>query len=273
MHPKNAPTGVAPDIAAPASDDRLFITSVAKCFRILELLNASDGPLGLVEIARLTGLGKSAAQRATHTLRTLGYLRQHPDTRAYALSSKMLDFTHTVLAQDRVRSVALPALEALNRHCGETVNLTRLEGNEVVIIARFPSVHPVSVDLHIGSRMPACCTSPGRAMLSRMPPAEARRIVEQSSRTALTAHTETGLRRLVEILDETRHRGYAVNNQETFVGDLSIAAAIVDRVGRVAGAVNIAAPAPRWTITALQQTFRADLMRTASEISKGIGVL
>ncbi|MGE0315258.1 MAG: IclR family transcriptional regulator [Lautropia sp.] len=260
--------------AAPAhGDDRLFIGSVAKCFRVLELLNASDGPLGLVEIARQSGLGKSAAQRATHTLRELGYLRQHPDTRAYALSSKMLDFTHTVLAQDRVRSVAMPALEALNRHCGETVNLTRLEGEEVVYVARFPSMHAVSVDLHIGSRLPAFCTSPGRAMLSRMPAEDARRILDASRRIARTPHTETGLRRILDILQETRRRGYAVNDQESHVGDVSIAAAIVDGAGRVAGAINIAAPSPRWTIVSLQRRFSGELMWTATEVSKAIGVL
>ena len=255
------------------ADDRLFIGSVAKCFRVLELLNESRAPLGLVDIARRSGLGKSAVQRATHTLRVLGYLRQHPDTRAYTLSSKMLEFTHTVLAQDRVRSAALPALEALNRHCRETVNLSRLEGDEVVIVARFPSMHAVSVDLHIGSRMPAFCTSPGRAMLSRMPPEEARRILEASDRSARTVSTETSLRRLIEILEQTRQRGYAVNDQETWVGDVSLAAAIVDGAGRVAGAVNIAAPSPRWTLAKLQREFRTELMRTASEISRAIGVL
>lgn len=39
----------------------------------------------------------------THTLKLLGYLRQHPATRAYALSGRMLEFGHTVLATDRLR--------------------------------------------------------------------------------------------------------------------------------------------------------------------------
>lgn len=270
---RSGPAERTPRDTRKPDDDRLFVGSVAKCFRVLELLNESTAPMGLVDIARGSGLGKSAAQRATHTLRVLGYLRQHPETRSYALSSKMLEFTHTVLAQDRVRSVALPALEALNRHCRETVNLSRLEGDEVVIVARFPSMHAVSVDLHIGSRMPAFCTSPGRAMLSRMAPQEARRILETCDRSARTGSTETSLRRLTEILEETRKRGYAINDQETYVGDLSIAAAIVDGAGRVAGAVNIAAPSPRWTIAKLQREFRGELMRTASEISRAIGVV
>jgi len=119
------------DDKKPAADrsgaDRLLVGSVAKCFRILEVMSGADRPLTLTDIARRVELGKSAVQRLTHTLRVLGYLRQHPETRAYSLSAKLLGFTHSVLAQDRVRAVALPLLDELNRQCGETVNLTRLE--------------------------------------------------------------------------------------------------------------------------------------------------
>lgn len=267
--PRNSAAASAP----PGADNRLFIGSVAKCFRILEILNASDRALTLTEIARRVDFDKSSVQRTTHTLRVLGYLRQHPETRAYALSSKMLEFTHTVQAQDRVRSVARPMLEDLNRECGETVNLTRLEGFDVVYVARYPSVHAVSVDLHIGSRLPAFCTSPGRAMLARMPEDEAWWILEHSDRKPMTEHTVTDLSRLKVILAETRKRGYAVNNQETHVGDVSIAAAVVDQAGKVAGAINIAVPSPRWSLAELQRKLSPKLVRTAVEVSRNLGVL
>ena len=48
-----------------------------------------------------------------------------------------------------------------------------LEGDEIVYIARFPSLHAVSVDLHIGSRLPAFCTAAGRAILAHAGDAEA----------------------------------------------------------------------------------------------------
>ena len=107
-------------------------------------------------------------QRLTHTLRILGYIRQHPTPRAYSLSGRMLEFGHTVLATDRLREKAYPFLERLNRRTGETVNLMELEGDEIVYVARFPSLHAVSVDLHVGSRLPAFCTAAGRAMLAQV---------------------------------------------------------------------------------------------------------
>ena len=64
-----------------------------------------------------------------------------------------------------------------------------------------------------------------------------------------------------------------MNDQETFVGDVSVAAALVDPSGRVAGAINIAVPSPRWTITELQRKLAPSLVRTAAEISRSLGTL
>jgi DNA-binding IclR family transcriptional regulator len=109
-------------------------------------------------------------------------------------------------------------------------------------------------------------------MLARLPEDAARAILQRSALRLLTTHTVTELPRLLSILEQTRKRGYAVNNQETFVGDISIAAAIVDQAGRVAGAINIAAPSPRYSLTALERALANDLMRTAGEVSRSLGV-
>ena len=147
----------------PAARNPLFVGSVAKCFDVLEALNAAARPVALTELAALASLERSAVQRITHTLAALGYLRQHQQTRAFTIASRMLDFGHTVLATDPVRAAALPHLARLNAATGETVNLMEIEGHDIVYVARFPSVHAVSVDLHVGSRLPAFCTAAGRA--------------------------------------------------------------------------------------------------------------
>ena len=147
-------------IAPIATDSPLFMGSVAKCFQVLEALNAAGRAVALTELAAIAQMDRSAVQRVTHTLHALGYLRRHPVTRAFTLSGRMLEFGHTVLATDRLRDKATPHLDALNRKTGETVNLMELEGQEIVYVARFPSLHAVSVDLHVGSRLPAFCTRP-----------------------------------------------------------------------------------------------------------------
>ena len=108
---------------AESRSNPLFMGSLAKCFQVLEALNTAGRPVGLTELAQLSGLDRSGVQRITHTLRELRYLRQDPATKAFRLSSRMLEFGHTVLATNQLRERAQPHLESLNRRTAETVNL------------------------------------------------------------------------------------------------------------------------------------------------------
>ena len=255
------------------ADNPLFVASIAKCFQVLETLNAAGVSLPLTEITARSKLERSAVQRITHTLKTLGYLRQHPVARGYTLSGRMLEFGYTVLTTDRLREKAYPFLEALNRSTGETVNLMELEGNDVVYIARFPSVHAVSVDLHVGSRLPSFCTAAGRAILSRLDPAHVLARLGDSPRTPMTQRTVTDIGQLTHILGEVRRLGYALNDQEAFVGDISVAAPLIDRAGAVVGAINIAVPTPRWKVDEVRRVLAPLVVKRAREISSELGVL
>ena len=256
-----------PDEPVDLSSDRLFIGSIGKCFRVLEALNAHGQPMTLTALAAASRLDRSATQRITHTLGRLGYLRQHPDTRAWSLGTRLLEFGHTVLANDRLRECALPLLETLNQRTGETVNLMELEGREIVYVARFPSRHAVSVDLHVGSRLPAYCTAAGRAILARMRESDATALLCSAERVRMTERTVTDLPALLTLLARARADGFSVNDQEAFIGDLSVAAAIVDHVGHPVGAINIAVPTPRWQRRALERELVPQVVATAREIS------
>ncbi|MDR6855459.1 IclR family transcriptional regulator C-terminal domain-containing protein [Variovorax guangxiensis] len=254
-------------------DSSLFIASVAKCFQVLEALNSAGRAVALTELAALAQLDRSAVQRVTHTLHALGYLRQHPLTRAFTLSGRMLEFGHTVLATDRLREKASPYLEALNRKTGETVNLTEMEGPEIVYVVRFPSLHAVSVDLHVGSRLPVYCSAAGRAILSRLDEAEAMAMLGGMKRTSMTKRTVTDLQGLRAALARARELGYALNDQEAFVGDISIAAALSNRAGEPVGAINIAVPSPRWQLAEVLRRLVPQLLKTAREINRELADL
>ena len=254
-------------IAPIATESPLFMGSVAKCFQVLEALNAAGRAVALTELASIAQMDRSAVQRVTHTLHALGYLRQHPVTRAFTLSGRMLEFGHTVLATDRLRDKATPHLDALNRKTGETVNLMELEGQEIVYVARFPSLHAVSVDLHVGSRLPAFCTAAGRAILARLDEEVALGVLAAARRAALSKRTVTDLPGLRAALAKARELGYALNDQEAFVGDISVAAALVDRAGEPVGAVNIAVPSPRWLLADVLRRLVPQLLRTARAIN------
>src|SRR5690606_9230309 len=78
----------------PRRSDPLMVQSVAKAFRVLTAFDKGHGSLTLSQIAQLTEMDVSTAQRFTHTLTQLGYLKKDPATRQFELSTKTLDLAY-----------------------------------------------------------------------------------------------------------------------------------------------------------------------------------
>jgi DNA-binding IclR family transcriptional regulator len=259
------------DIDEAGIDARLFVGSVAKGLSLLSAIASARRPVSVSEAAELSGLDRSGAQRMLYTLRVLGFLRQDEASRRYLLAARVLDLAHGFLQADVLRRVALPFLDDLARRCEETVNLTELAGSDVVYVARFPSRHVVSVDLAIGTRLPAWCTAPGRAILSRLPIDMCERLVPPDPLTHLTPRTARRRRDVLFRIRRAARDGFAINDQETFIGDISVAAPVLDRAGHAIGAVNIAVPFPRWTQPRVVSDLAPLVVETARLVSRELG--
>jgi IclR family pca regulon transcriptional regulator len=259
----------APEVAH-SSDNGLFVASVEKAFRVLSLFADARGDLGLTHVAARSGIGRSASQRFLYTLTSLGYLNQDPSSKAYRLSSKLLALSQSYPCADVLKERAYPILEAANRACEETINLTILEGTDVTYILRFESKHVLSVNLVVGMKLPAFCTAPGRVMLAYSNERRQDIALAEPLLVKRTETTEVDPARLREILHQTRRKGYALSNQEAFVGDISVAAPVFDRERRIAAAVNIAVPFPRWSVARAQRTLAPIVRQVGQEVSAAL---
>lgn len=244
-----------------------MVRSVEKAFRVLGAFDEAHLTMGLSQLAAAADLDKSAAQRFAHTLRRLGFLSQDEETRRFRLTVRALDFASRYLRANPLVRRATPYLLHLSKETEETVNLTVLDGAEIVFVTRFQSRHVLNTDVSIGTRMPAFCTAPGIAMLAQLPTDEARERLESSDLRAFTPHTTWRLAPLLHKLEMTAKRGYATAFDEFFLGDLSTAAAIVDPQGRPLGAINIAVSRARFTPEQVEERFAPMVVAAARAIS------
>jgi len=255
----------------PGRASSLYVASVEKAFRVLSTFTDSTVELGLSDVAARSGLGKSAAQRFLHTLLVLGYLNQDPANKSFRLSAKVLELSRAYVASDVLRERADTILAQANELCQETVNLTILDGIDVVYILRYASKHVVSVNLSVGTRLPAFCTAPGRILLAAKDVEERDALILRSDLKKHTEHTEISPMRLRAILAHVHEQGYALSDQEAFVGDISIASPVRDEHGRVIAAVNIAVPYPRWELHRVNQELKPFVIETANRVSAALG--
>lgn len=247
-------------------DDPLIVRSVDKAFRVLNAFDSDHPTMGLTQIAAAIGLDKSAAQRFTHTLESLGYLRKDPETRRYELTVKTLAVGSAFLRSSHLVRQASPYLSHLSQLTDETVNLAVLDGTEVVYLSRFVSRHVFKTDIVIGSRLPAFCTAAGIAMLSRLPLEEARAVLEASQLRPFTPHTTWQTKDLLRKISRAARRGYATTFEEVYRDDLSIGAAVVDAGGAPRGAITLAVSKARYTPAEAEARFSSMVVAAAGAV-------
>ena len=249
--------------------DPLFNSSVQKALAILETFGGGRRARSLAELAATVGMTTSSAQRCTHTLVRLGFLRRDARARRWVLTPRALSLAHSYLAGHELLEQATTHLIDLNQASGESVSLSEPDGTDMVFIARFPSLKRFYIHMPVGRRLPMYCTASGRAYLAALPPAAAQRIVARSELRALTPATVTDPRQILKRIQAAREAGYAWSDQECYRGDVTIAAAVLGEDGQPLAAVNISAPTSRWTLAELRSKLSPVLLQTARAASRG----
>jgi IclR family KDG regulon transcriptional repressor len=249
---------------------RRIIGSLQKAIDILELFDDLTPELGITEMSEALELHKSTVAGLVYTLEGNHYLEQAPETRKYRLGFKLVERASTLLSQIEVRPLALPHLQELRDWCDESVNLALREGGHVVYIERLLSSQTLGMRAKVGYQAPLHCTALGKAILSRLPPAEVSQYVARHGLPAVTDRTITDSGRFVEELQRTRERGFALDDEENEIGVRCVAAAVLDHTGQPTAAISVSAPGHRLPLSEVPR-YGEQVRETALAISRELG--
>lgn len=276
VHRRNMSHPLPPAPDAPASTpaerpaDPLFNQSLEKGLAVLRAFDASHRTLTLAELAELTGMTKGSAQRTVHTLQVLGYVGKHPRTRRFQLLPRAMEIGANYLVGHPLVQVAHPYLAQLAHASGETANITEPVGHDMLYLAQLITSKHIPVFTPVGMRIPMSCSSCGRAWLSTLPDEQVRRILQASPRVPRTQHTLTQVDAILDQVQQCRQVGYATNCEELFLGDMGLAAPLVDRQGHPVGALHLSPPTSRWTMDEARRKLAPMLIECARAISSTI---
>ena len=250
---------------------RYAIETLARGLSVLSLFSRDSSELSLTEISRSADLNMTTSLRIASTLEAAGYLRRDPETKRYRPSVKVLQLGFSALRSMDIRQAARPHLERLSRETGETVSHAVLDGFEIVYVDRIRNRQIVGVVLGIGSRLPAHCTSMGKAILAYLPDGQLHAQLNGANLEACTTHTIVDQESLETELAKVRKQGYAINDQELALGLRAVAAPIRGEQGNVVAAINISGSSETISRSRMRQEFVPLLVETASEISQALG--
>jgi IclR family pca regulon transcriptional regulator len=257
------------------SRDASTSQSLERGLAILSTFTATRPLLGVTELAREVGLSRSSAHRYIATLAKLGYLEQEASTRRYRLGPRVVDLGFSAINSMELRQLAAPDLQALSDSTGRTVNMAVLDGADIVYIERCRSAsqgqREIDLNLHVGSRLPAYCTSMGKVLLAGLPDGELDARIDRIDFQRRGPNTITARSALRKELALVRERGLAVNNEELAHGLRSIAAPLRGQGGEVVAAINLAAHRSLVSMEDLTVRLAPALQATARGISTRIG--
>ena len=258
--------------AATAAPGRYTVDAAAKALELLNVFSFSDRKLSLNSLASRTGIPKATAFRLLTTLEESGFISKvGPE---YHLGIKCLVLGNIVAADLDLREKAYPHLVSLRDATRETTHVAVLHRWQVVYLDRVPSPQPVGfMQSRPGAILPAHCTALGKTLLAYLPELEVAAWAEAATFEALTPHTHTSARPLLDELARIRERGYAVDEQEHEIGVRCIAAPIRNHRGDVVAAISVAGPEYRMPETIDGSAMAAQVCASARAISLALGAL
>ncbi|MEO0543994.1 MAG: IclR family transcriptional regulator [Pseudomonadota bacterium] len=206
--------------------------------KTLELIAGSPDRQTLTSISKHLGIAMSSAHSICSTLLEEGYLERVSDG-TFNLTLKVLDLATSKIGQYSMvdHFHALCDENPMIRENGAT--LTILDGPDVYFIAARNSPQPLGVTFQIGSRMPACCTASGRALLAGLKDEEVCRLYPDEEIPQLTKANPKYRTELLDILAEARRDGFSREIKGTRPHMFSYGARIVTPSGKAKAAVAI----------------------------------
>ena len=243
-----------------------FVQSFARGLDVIRSFGADAPAQTLSEVATRSGLTRAGARRILLTLQHLGYVET--DGRLYHLTARILDLGYAYLSSMPMWDLAQPVMERLSEQTGESCSVAVLDGSDIVYVMRVYTHKIVSLNLSVGTRLPAYCTSMGRLLLSALPEEVALARLRAAPLPARTRQTCTEVDAVMARVRQVRQQGWAMVNEELEEGLISLAAPVRDRQGRVIAALNVSGQTRRTSAAVMRENVLPVLQTAADEVSQ-----
>jgi IclR family pca regulon transcriptional regulator len=207
----------------------------------------------LSDLARSADLPRATARRMLFTLQRGGFVRG--DGKLFSLTPHVLTLAASYLRSNQLVAVLQPVLDRIATAAQEISSLAVLDGDDVVFIARGSPARVFSGGLEIGYRLPAFCTSVGRALLGQFDDGELAARLKAMTRAALTPQTETNAKALLARIRADRAQGHSLVDREAEPHFRSISVPVRRYDNVIVAAINMGAHVDRVPVLELTDRF------------------
>ncbi|MCQ0970841.1 IclR family transcriptional regulator [Paracoccus sp. TK19116] len=245
------------------------IQALDRALDVLDLLAASNG-LTLTEIAERMGQSPSTVHRVLTTLAARGIAETDPVTQGWFIGAATFRLGSAFMRRSGIVERARPVLRQLMESTGETANLGILHGDSVMFVSQAETHETIRAFFPPGTRSPLHASGIGKALLAFGRDDALTALMDHAPLQRFTDQTLTTREALAEDMARTRHRGFAVDDEERTRGMRCIAAPVFDMTGAAVAGISVSGPSHRIG-PAHVKTLGVVVADAAEELSKAMG--
>ncbi|MCP2034289.1 IclR family pca regulon transcriptional regulator [Planomicrobium sp. HSC-17F08] len=245
-----------------------YIQSLERGLQVIQAFSQQNPSMTVSDTAKKTGLSRPAARRILLTLEALGFAESKNGS--YSLTARTLSLGYAYLSSNNTWSMAHPFMKQFVDQTGESCSISILDGTDVLYVARVSTKRIMSINLGVGSRLPAYATSMGHVLLANLPKAELETYLERMNFEKFTDKTITDKEEFLKVLEGVRQKNWGGVDQQFEEGLRSIAVPIRNAQGKVIAAMNCSVHAGRVSKNVLREEFLPLLQEAAEQIGQAL---
>lgn len=251
-------------------ENKYTIQSVEKACDLLMLFGNSNTEIGVSELSRQLGVGKSTVWKLLNTFENKGILVKNPVSEKYFLSVKFFQIACQYYNQVSINSVVRSFMERLSETYKETIHFAVRDENEIVYVEKIDGSFNITISSRIGRRSPIYTTAAGKAILANQSQEKIKEYLDRVELKPFTENTIVSREALQQELEKIAAQGYAVDNEEYEANIKCVGVPIKNIAGRVVGGLSVSGMNARMTDEKIAEIVR-DLKEYSGEITHRIG--
>ena len=251
-----------------SAENKYFSTSLEKGLKILSLFSTDTPSLTQSEISRTIGINMTSTYRFVNTIVRLEFLEKDAKTKELSLGMRSLALGANIIRTiDELRLIKGVVDKVYNNHNISIDVVFAIDGNLMRTYHR-EATETLTYHLPAVAKNSLHNTSVGKAYLSTLPEDILRQMIVGMSLVSKTQKTIVDRDRLVNEIDKTRQRGYAICDEEYLPGLVTIGAPLINQsTGKGIGGVSFDFSLLQHSAREVEEKYSALIVEVGSALS------
>lgn len=250
-----------------SEDESSGSRSVRRALDIFELMLERGEPVTVAQIVNDLSIPKSTAYELVRTLSEGDYIAPSGKGSGLFLGRRLFELGMSYRSHVDLLRDGSQIAEELRDETGETVQMSVLENNLMMVLLKEEGVRSLRIISNVGSRVPVNWAAAGRLLVSDMDDLALTELLTATVRQSPTGRAITDVKKLIQQIRKFRRQGFATELNEANEHAGCIAAPVIDTAGRCIAALSVVVPEQRLS-KANREVLLESVTRAAEKLSR-----